>query len=95
MSRIVVVIGASSGLAALLAGALFLGVFDGGLPKPARAGAAAPILAGGGAPARPSASGLCFHGPGGELLGFAPPGSAVPSGPRAAETAGGSTRVRS
>jgi hypothetical protein len=82
VSSIVVVIGASSGLAALLAGALFLGVFDGGLPKPARAGAAAP------------APSLRFHGPGGELLGFTLPGSAALGGPRAAEADGGSTRVR-
>jgi hypothetical protein len=62
-----------AGFAALFAAALFLGVFDGGLPtKPARAEAAPPALAGGGGPARPSIQRLCFHGPGGELLDFAP-----------------------
>ena len=64
-----------AGLGGLLAAALFLGVFDGGLPKPARAEAAASVvLAAGSGPARPSAPGLCFHGPGGELVGFAPTG---------------------
>jgi hypothetical protein len=58
-----------------LAAALFLGAFDGGLPKPARAEVAAPVvLAGGGDPARPSTPRLCFHGPGGELLDLAPAG---------------------
>ena len=53
-----------AGLGALFA-ALFLGLFDHGLPpKPARAEAAS----------APSAPGLCFHGPGGELLDFAPAG---------------------
>jgi hypothetical protein len=52
-----------AGLVGLLAAALFSGVFDGGFPKPARAEAAAPAIAG-----------LCFHGPGGELLDFAPAG---------------------
>ena len=62
-----------AGLAALFASALFLGVFDGGLPpKPARAEAAVPELDGGGGPARPLIQRLCFHGPGGELLDFAP-----------------------
>jgi hypothetical protein len=62
-----------AGLGALVAAALFLGVFDGGLPpKPARAEAAAPALAGGGGPARPSIPRLCFHGSGGEILDFAP-----------------------
>ena len=54
------------GLGAIFATALFLGLFDHGLPpKPARA--AAPV-------AMPPASGLCFHGPGGELIDFAPAG---------------------
>ncbi len=53
-----------AGLAGVLAAALFLGAFDGGLPRPVRAEVA---LA-----AAPSAPGLCFHGPGGELLDFAP-----------------------
>ena len=61
-----------AGLGALVAGALFLGVFDCGLPKPARSEAAAPTLAGGGGPARPSIPRLCFLGSGGELLDFAP-----------------------
>lgn len=57
------------GLGALVAAAQFLGMFDGGLPKSARAEVAAPaVLAGGGGPLRPSIPGLCFHGPGGELL---------------------------
>ena len=61
-----------AGLGALVAAALFLEVFDGGLPKPARAEAAVSVvLAAGGGPARPS---VCFHGPAGELLGFAPSG---------------------
>ncbi len=55
-----------AGLAGVLATALFLGVFDGGLPRPVHAEVA---LA-----AAPSASGLCFNGPGGELLDFAPAG---------------------
>jgi len=38
-------------------------VFDVGLPRPVHA-EAAPAAA-------PSAAGLCFHGPGGELLDFA------------------------
>ena len=54
-----------AGLGGLLAAALFLGVFDGGLPKPARAEVAA---------AAPLVAGLCFRGPGGEFLDFAPTG---------------------
>jgi hypothetical protein len=54
-----------AGLAGVLAAALFLGVFDGGLPRPVHAEVAL---------AAPSAPGLCFHGPGGELLDFAPAG---------------------
>ncbi len=50
----------------VLAVALFLGTFDGGLPRPVHAEVA---LA-----AAPSAPSLCFHGPGGELPGFAPSG---------------------
>jgi len=63
-----------AGLGALLAAALFPGMSEGGLPqKPARAEAAAPTLASSGAaPAMPSTPRLCFHGPGGELLDFAP-----------------------
>ena len=57
----------AAGLAGVLAAALFLGVFDGGLPRPARAEVAP-------AAAAPSAPGLCFNGPGGELLDFAPAG---------------------
>ena len=56
----------AAGLAGVLAAALFLGVFDGGLPRPARA-EVAPAAA-------PSAPGLCFNGPGGELLDLAPAG---------------------
>ena len=52
--------------AGVLAAALFLGVFDGGLPRPVHAEVA---LA---ATAAPPA--LCFNGPGGELLNFAPAG---------------------
>jgi hypothetical protein len=64
-----------AGLGGLLAAALFSGLFDGGLPKPARAEAAPLAVAAAGGPAAlPSASGLCFHGPGGELLDFAPAG---------------------
>ena len=57
-----------AGLAGVLAAALFLGVFDGGLPRPVHA-EAAPA-----ASAAPPAPGLCFHGSGGELLDFAPAG---------------------
>ena len=64
---------AVAGLGALFAAALFLGLFDHGLPpKPARA-EAAPMMA-----AAPSGPGLCFHGPGGELLDFAPAGRRCP-----------------
>ncbi len=56
-----------AGLAGVLAAALFLGAFDGGLPRPVHAEV---VLAA----AAPSAPGLCFHGPGGELLDFAPAG---------------------
>ena len=56
-----------AGLAGVLAAALFLGVFDGGLPRPVRAEVAL-------AAAAPAAPGLCFHGAGGELLDFAPAG---------------------
>ncbi len=55
-----------AGIAGVLAAALFLGVFDGGLPRPVHAEV---TLA-----AAPSAPGLCFHGAGGELLDFAPAG---------------------
>jgi hypothetical protein len=55
-----------AGLAGVLAAALFLGAFDGGLPRPVHAAVA---LA-----AAPSAPGLCFNGPGGELLDFVPAG---------------------
>ncbi len=56
-----------AGLGGVLAAVLFLGVFDGGLPRPAHAEVALTAAA-------PSASGLCFQGPGGELLDFAPAG---------------------
>jgi hypothetical protein len=56
-----------AGLGGVLAAALFLGVFDGGLPRPVHAEVA--LLA-----AAPSAPGLCFNGPGGEFLDFAPSG---------------------
>ena len=55
-----------AGLAGALAAALFLGAFDGGLPRPVHAEVA---LA-----AAPLAPGLCFRGPGGELLDVAPAG---------------------
>jgi hypothetical protein len=65
---------AVSGLGALFAAALFLGLFDflgmldhGLPPKPAQAEPeAAPAL------------GLCFHGPASEFLGFAPAGQRCP-----------------
>ncbi len=56
-----------AGLAGVLAAALFLGVFDGGLPRPVRAEAARVAAA-------PSVPGLCFNGPGGEFLDVAPVG---------------------
>jgi hypothetical protein len=56
-----------AGLGGVLAAALFLGVFDGGLPRPVHAEVA--LLA-----AAPSAPGLCLNGPGGEFLDFAPSG---------------------
>jgi hypothetical protein len=55
-----------AGLGGVLAAALFLGTFDGGLPRPVDA-EAAPAAA-------PPAPGLCFHGPGGEFLAVAPVG---------------------
>ena len=57
----------AAGLAGVLAAALFLGVSDGGLPRPVHAEV---VLAA----AAPAAPGLCFGGPGGELLDFAPAG---------------------
>ena len=71
---------AVAGIGALFAVALFLGLFDHGLPpKPTRAEAAlAAVLAAGGGPARPAAPGLCFRGHGGELLDFAPAGQHCP-----------------
>jgi hypothetical protein len=57
----------AAGLGALFAAALFLGLFDRGLPpRPARAAVAAAAVS---APFSPR---LCFQGPGGELLGFGP-----------------------
>jgi hypothetical protein len=53
-------------LGGVLATTLFLGVFDGGVPRPVHAEVA---LA-----AAPSAPSLCFNGPGGEFLDFAPAG---------------------
>ena len=65
---------AVAGLGVLFAATLFLGLFDHGLPPtPARAEAAAPMMQ-----AAPSAPGLCFRGPGGELLDFIPPGQRCP-----------------
>ena len=60
----------AAGFAGVFAAALFLGVFDGGLPRPVHAEV---VLA-----AAPSTPGLCFHGPGGELLDFAPAGRRCP-----------------
>ena len=57
----------AAGFAGVFAAALFLGVFDGGLPRLVHAEVA--LVA-----AAPSAPGLCFHGPGSELLDFAPAG---------------------
>ena len=54
-----------AGLAGVLAAALLLGVFYSGLPRPMHAEV---MLA------APSAPSLCFHGPEGELLDFAPAG---------------------
>ncbi len=54
-----------AGIAGVLAAALFLGAFDGGLPRPVHAEVARVAAA---------APGLCFHGAGGELLDFAPAG---------------------
>ena len=63
---------AVSGLGALIAAALLLGLLEHGLPpRPARAEAAVTMAA-------PSAPGLCFQGPGGELLDFAPAGQRCP-----------------
>ncbi len=55
-----------AGFGGVLAAALLLGASDGGLPRPVHA-EVAPAAA-------PSAPGLCFHGPAGELLDFAPAG---------------------
>ena len=55
-----------AGLGGVLATALSLGTFEGGLPRPVHAEVA---LA-----AAPSAPGLCFNGPGGEFLDVAPVG---------------------
>jgi hypothetical protein len=62
----------AAGFGALVAAALFL--CDVGFPpKPVRAeAAAAAALDGGGGPARPPGARLCLHGPGGEILDFAP-----------------------
>ena len=60
----------AAGLGGVAAAALFLGVFDGGVPRPVHAEAAAlAALA-----AAPAAPGLCFNGPGGEFLDVAPAG---------------------
>ena len=56
-----------AGLCGVLAAALFMGVFDGGLPRPVHAEATL-------AAAAPSAPRLCFNGPGGEFLDVAPVG---------------------
>jgi hypothetical protein len=62
----------AAGLGALVAAALFLGVFHGGLPPtPAQAEVAPAALAGGDGAAQPSIPRLCFDGSGGELLDFA------------------------
>ena len=60
-----------AGFAGVLAAALFLGVFDGGLPRPVHAEVA--LVA-----AAPSAPGLCFHGPEGDLLDLPPAGQPCP-----------------
>ena len=62
---------AVAGLGALFAAALFLGMFDHWLPPKLTRAEAAPALAA-------SAPGLCLHGPGGELLDFAPAGQRCP-----------------
>ena len=61
----------AAGLGALFAAALFLGLFDRGLPlKPPLAAAAAV--------AAPSPTRLCFGGPGNELLGSGAAGQRCP-----------------
>jgi hypothetical protein len=68
-----------AGLAGVLAAAPFLEAFDGGLPpNPARAEAAAAVLASESGPARPPVPSLCFDGPGGEFLEFTPAGKRCP-----------------
>jgi hypothetical protein len=63
---------ALAGLGAVFAAALFLGLFDHGLPpKPSQA-EAAPVAAVSSAPR------LYFHGAGGEILDFAPAGQRRP-----------------
>ena len=64
---------AVAGLGGLFAAALFLGMFDHGLPPKLTRAEAAVAMA-----AAPSAPSLCLHGPGGELLDFAPAGQRCP-----------------
>ena len=60
-----------AGLAALYAAALALGVFDGVPPERSHRRAAPGVVAAGGRDAAlPPGLRLCFHGPGGELIGF-------------------------
>jgi hypothetical protein len=56
-----------AGLASVLAAALFLGTFDGRPPRPMHAEVAL-------AASPPLVPGLCFRGPQGDLLDFAPAG---------------------
>lgn len=63
---------AVAGLGALVAAALFLELFDHGLPHRSARGAAAPMAAVSSAPS------LYFHGPGGDLLDFTPAGQRRP-----------------
>jgi hypothetical protein len=69
---------AAAVLGAVLAAALVSAALCGALPMPAWVEAAAPVLAAGSGPARPSVSRLCFHGPEGDLLDLAPSGKSCP-----------------
>ncbi len=68
----------AAGLGALLAAVLVSGALYGAGQMAARMESAAPVLAGGSGPARPSASRLCFHGPEGDLLDLPPAGQPCP-----------------
>jgi hypothetical protein len=82
-----------AGLAALCAAALVAGAFDGAPPERPRPGpeAGLAVAAGGGGPAGPPISRLCFRGPRGEPVDFAAvdhcPRAAADGGPRLAGAA--------